>query len=192
MQIRPKVSVVIPIYNVENYLEDCINSIRSQYFDNLEIILINDGSLDKSQDICEAYERIDNRIKLINKKNGGVSSARNLGLNIASGEFVCFIDADDKILPNYFDVFYNVITRNECDVVVAGYKFSDSENKVITSFKKNIVLPGKELILTNHNVHTSNDLCFPWRYFYRLSLIRKHNIRFNEAQSTLPLLAFMG
>ena len=92
-----KVSIIVPVYNVEKYVERCIESIIKQSYKNLEIILIDDGSKDNSGKICDEYAEKDNRIKVIHKKNGGLSDARNTGLNIADGEYICFIDSDDYI-----------------------------------------------------------------------------------------------
>src|SRR5690606_15460378 len=101
---KPLISVVIPVYNVESYLENCINSIVQQTYSNLEIILVNDGSTDNSTKICETAASKDSRIVLINQKNQGVSSARNNGLSIARGEWIYFIDADDFLNLDTFEL----------------------------------------------------------------------------------------
>jgi glycosyltransferase involved in cell wall biosynthesis len=97
--MKPKISVIIPVYKVEPYLHRCVESIQSQTLNNIEIILVNDGSPDKCPDICDEYARIDRRIKVIHKDNRGVSSARNAGLDIAIGEYITFVDSDDWIEP---------------------------------------------------------------------------------------------
>src|SRR5690606_32725285 len=94
---KPKISIIIPIYNASAFLEKCIDSVINQSYDNLEIILINDGSTDSSLDICKKYANSDDRIKLINKENGGVSSARNMGLEVVTGDYIGFVDSDDYI-----------------------------------------------------------------------------------------------
>ena len=91
------ITVIIPVYNVEKYLKECLESIINQTYKNLEIILIDDGSTDASGEICDEYSKRDNRIRVVHKANGGLSSARNLGLDIANGEYVTFIDSDDYI-----------------------------------------------------------------------------------------------
>src|SRR5690606_22590995 len=98
--IMPKVSVIIPVYNTENYLRECLDSILAQTFTDFEVLLINDGSTDSSGKICDEYAEKDSRIKVFHKENGGVSSARNLGLDNAKGEWICFVDSDDEILQD--------------------------------------------------------------------------------------------
>ncbi len=99
----PLISVIVPVYNVEDYLEKSVKSILAQTYDNLEIILVDDGSTDSSGSLCDAYAEKDSRIKVIHKENGGVSSARNAGLDAARGELVGFVDSDDTALPNMFE-----------------------------------------------------------------------------------------
>lgn len=109
----PLLSVIIPVYNTENYLRECIESIRSQSYSNLEIILVDDGSTDSSGNICNEYASLDNRIVSIHKKNGGASSARNIGLDIARGEFITFIDSDDVIIGNaLYEKVFNIFDEN--------------------------------------------------------------------------------
>lgn len=97
------ISVIVPIYNVERYLEKCVNSILNQSYADLEIILVDDGSHDKCPDICDEYAKHDSRIKVIHRANGGLSDARNAGLDIAKGEYISFIDSDDYIDPLMFE-----------------------------------------------------------------------------------------
>ena len=111
---RPLISVIVPVYNVENYLRACVDSIIAQTYDNLEIILVDDGSPDNCPAICDEYAEKDRRIKVIHKKNGGVSSARNVALGIITGNYVSFIDSDDYISSDYFEKMINF----EADVVV--------------------------------------------------------------------------
>jgi len=103
MNSMKMVSVIIPIYNTEEYLTDCIDSVLYQTHNIIEILLVDDGSIDKSLKICEAYASEDSRIAVIHKKNGGVSSARNVGLIAAKGEFICFVDSDDYLEPFFLE-----------------------------------------------------------------------------------------
>ncbi len=105
--IEKKVSVIVPIYNAEKYLNKCLESIIGQTYKNLEIILVDDGSSDNSPTICDAWAQIDSRIRVIHKKNGGVSSARNAGIDLAQGDYIGFVDADDWIEPNMYEVLIN-------------------------------------------------------------------------------------
>lgn len=126
-------SVIIPVYNAENYLKKCIESIRVQTYENIEIILIDDGSIDKSPQICDNYATIDKRIRVVHKKNGGVSSARNKGLEIANGEFIMFVDSDDWIKPDLCESLLN--QADQVDFIVGGYtmigKSGNQENLFI-------------------------------------------------------------
>lgn len=97
----PKISIIVPVYNVEQYLENCINSVLNQSFRNFQLILVDDGSKDSSGEICDRFVQKDSRVKVIHKSNAGVSAARNAGIDIATGQFICFIDSDDWIESEY-------------------------------------------------------------------------------------------
>lgn len=125
-----KLSVIIPIYNAEKYLDRCIESVISQTYENIEIILVNDGSLDKSGEICDKYKKEDSRITVIHKENGGVSKARNCGMNIASGEYIFFLDSDDFIEK---DALHNLSQRafeTEADIIMGNYKVINQLKKI--------------------------------------------------------------
>lgn len=119
--MRADISVIVPIYNVEKYLEICINSIREQTKKNIEIILVDDESPDNCPKICDDFAKIDNRIKVIHKKNGGLGLARNSGLEIAEGKYVCFIDSDDYIEKEMLEKLYEKIENDNCDTVLSGF-----------------------------------------------------------------------
>lgn len=116
------ISIIVPIYNVEEYLSKCIESLLNQTYRNIEILLVNDGSTDNCKNICEQFEEKDSRIKLINKKNGGLSDARNAGLKVAKGEYVTFVDSDDYIENNYIEVLYNLIKKYNAEISIANCK----------------------------------------------------------------------
>ncbi|MCD7033155.1 glycosyltransferase [Metabacillus sp. GX 13764] len=174
------ISVVVPIYNQEKWLAQCIESILDQPYQNIEILLIDDGSTDTSFQICEHYNLKDHRVKVVKKTNGGVSSARNTGIIAANGSFITFIDPDDTISYQYFTDLYSLADKNECEVVVCGYTTFPTNKHVVPGFALNKVMTGKELILSSRYVHSNNDLCFSWRYFYNLDTLRKNNSMFNE------------
>ena len=109
--MKELVSIIIPIYNVEKYLTKCIESVINQTYKNLEIILVNDGSTDNSKEIIDKYSLIDSRIKVINKKNGGLSEARNAGIEIAKGDYIGFLDSDDWIELNMYEKLYKYIKQ---------------------------------------------------------------------------------
>jgi glycosyltransferase involved in cell wall biosynthesis len=119
-------SIILPVYNAEMYLKRCINSVLRQDFNNFELIIVNDGSNDKSQDICEYYSRIDNRIKLYNQINSGVAVARNTGLEKANGDYILFIDSDDWLDYDMISSMINIFTSYECDLVSCNYYINSS------------------------------------------------------------------
>lgn len=176
----PLVSVVIPIYNVEDYLETCVVGILNQQYRNLEIILVNDGSQDRCGDICKHLSMIDRRIIVLEKENGGLSSARNAGIEKATGKYIVFIDPDDQICEDYFSKLVSTAEQNNCEVVVSGFKTVPNNITKEPGYQLNQVMRGKDLILSSPNVHSNNDLCFVWRYIYNLNHIKKCNIRFNR------------
>ena len=113
------VSIIVPCYNVEEYLADCLDSLIEQTFKDIEIVCVNDGSTDKTPQILEGYAKKDSRIKIVTQENGGLSSARNTGVNNSSAEYITFIDSDDWVNETYIEKLYGAITRNNCDIAVA-------------------------------------------------------------------------
>ena len=120
MENSPKISIIVPVYEVEQYMNRCINSIVNQTYENLEIILVDDGSPDSCPEICEEWAKLDNRIKVIHKKNGGLSDARNKGMNIATGELIGFVDSDDWISPDMYTILYEQMVKNDSDISACG------------------------------------------------------------------------
>lgn len=143
----PKISIIVPVYNVEQYLRDCIDSILNQTFKDFELILVNDGSTDNSLEICKRYKDIDDRICIIDKKNGGLSSARNAGLDIAKGEYIGFVDSDDYIHPQMYELLYNQIIKNKADISMCEFKKVSQFNKKELSDK--FILDQEVEILNN-------------------------------------------
>lgn len=117
-----KVSIVVPVYNVEKYLQDCVQSILNQTYKDIEVLLIDDGSIDSSPQICDKFAEDDNRVKVFHIKNGGVSNARNLGIKNATGEFVAFVDSDDLACQEYISKLVNCLINSGADLSVCGYK----------------------------------------------------------------------
>lgn len=115
------ISIVVPVYNVESYLEKCIDSILNQSYSNFELILVNDGSTDNSGKICSDFEKKDSRIKVINKDNGGLSDARNYGIDIASGRYITFIDSDDFVEVDYIFYLYNLLKKYGTKISICAY-----------------------------------------------------------------------
>ena len=111
-------SIIVPVYNVEQYLRQCIDSILGQTFADFELILVDDGSPDNCPEICDEYAKKDERVKVLHKENGGLSDARNAGLEIATGEYIAFVDSDDYVAPDMYESLYNLITQNDCDMAI--------------------------------------------------------------------------
>ena len=123
------ISVIIPVYKVEEYLENCIQSVIKQTVSDLEIILVDDGSPDQCPEICDLWADKDSRIKVIHKENGGLSDARNAGMKVATGEYVSFIDSDDYISLDFYETLLETIVDNDSDIVECGVvKFYEDNN----------------------------------------------------------------
>lgn len=139
--MKSLISIIIPVYNIDEYLRICLDSVAKQTYKNLEIILVDDGSTDLSGEICDEYASIDSRIKVVHKKNGGLSDARNVGLDICTGEYIGFVDSDDYIDENMYKKLYEAAEKNDADMVacrmirvINGNKISESkfEDKIFT------------------------------------------------------------
>jgi len=134
----PLVSIVVPVYHVEKYLEDCVHSILVQTYQNIEVILVDDGSKDKSGEICDNLAKLDSRILVHHQENGGLSSARNKGISLASGEFITFIDSDDDITEDYVEYLLSMIERDKTDMAIASYSVVhiDGDKKKVTDLSE--------------------------------------------------------
>ena len=136
---QPLISVIVPVYKVEQYLEECVNSICRQTYENLEIILVDDGSPDHSGEMCDALAKYDNRIKVIHKENGGLSSARNAGLDVATGEYVSFVDSDDWISLDMYQRLYSLMQKHNAQIAAGGIQTSTGEHFNLDYPRKNHV-----------------------------------------------------
>ena len=126
--MRPKVSVIVPVYNVESYLKRCVDSIRGQTEQDIEIILVDDGSPDNCPEMCDQFAVEDRRVRVLHQENGGVSVARNLGIEQAAGEWIMFADPDDWLEPNAVEVMYNQAVQSGCDMVAASHYFNELDS----------------------------------------------------------------
>lgn len=143
------ISVIVPVYNVEEYLPRCVDSILAQTYRNLEVILVDDGTKDASDQICDEYAAKDPRIKVIHKENGGLSSARNAGINVARGEYFGFVDSDDWIEPEMYEQMLDLAKKHNVKLVCAGrYDFSSRRNEKTVGLcpEKEEVITGMELL----------------------------------------------
>ncbi|MFA1820245.1 glycosyltransferase [Virgibacillus oceani] len=136
--IQPDISIIVPVYNSSPYISKCIDSILAQTFRKFELILVNDGSADQSGHICEQYAQQDGRIKIVHKENGGVSSARNAGINIASGEFITFVDADDWIYKDMYSKLYNLCKETNSDISICSI-YREINGKVIDTKREALI-----------------------------------------------------
>lgn len=173
------ISVIVPIYNVEKHLKKCITSVLITDMKNIELILINDGSTDNSLKIAKEFANSDNRIKLITKINGGVSSARNLGLKNALGTWIYFLDGDDYLNLNIFKNLLPVLKNSEYDMILGNYNCVNSNHELMYTTNNNAFLKkGEDIILDcglwRHKIANMSSL------FVKKSLIIKHNILFDE------------
>ncbi len=172
------VSIVVPIYNSEKYIGRCINSIINQSYRNLEIILINDGSKDNSLNICKKFAKQDKRIILLNQNNNGVSAARNAGIDIAKGEYISFIDADDSVEKNYIYELVKNSNNGQADVVICGYNdvYSEEISKINT-LENNIEIKG---LINKDYDNLKKYIKYPWIKIYRLNFLKNNNIKFSR------------
>ncbi len=178
----PAISIIIPVYNVEPYLARCLNSVLSQSFTDFEILLIDDGSTDASGKICDEYASRDERIRVFHKENGGVSSARNVGLKEAKGEWIYFVDADDEVLPDGLQALVDGI-RDDVDVVMGGLEKCDENGDVIYEMEKGPeFLSRKDGILINYGASKVCNGNWGWMTIrlFRNSIIRKNHLFFDS------------
>lgn len=186
---NPKISVIVPVYNVEKYLHKCIDSILAQTFTDFELLLIDDGSTDKSDDICDEYAVKDARVRVFHTENRGVSAARNHGLREASGDWICFVDSDDWVENCYLEYLYCVDgldENNDCIVCQSVYVDFEVDGKVKSN--KWFVLPNlvqtkpfDEKVIINKILNGYNS--FVYAKLFNKQTIRENEIYFNESLS---------
>lgn len=175
-----KVSIVVPIYNVEKYLNRCVDSILNQSYKNIEVILVDDGSPDNCGIISEQYAKQDHRVKVIHKANGGLSDARNFGMNEVTGEFTLFVDSDDWLDTNMIDIMINEIKSSNADVVQVAFYYAYNnyllyDDRYYSEKMEPIYLDNKELmreLVINERVKN-----FAWGKLYKTSIIKDINFK---------------
>lgn len=184
---KPVISVIVPVYNVEKYLSTCLDSILNQTFSNIEIICVNDGSTDRSRKILEYYQYKDCRIKIVDKVNGGLSSARNAGMRVAQGEFFSFIDSDDWVENTMLEKLYNNITSLNTDIAICGVHQYDETRQCIDDSNLYYTLGFFNETFDNRDFSYKDvkpflmDVCvMAWNKLYRRSLIEKCNAWFPD------------
>lgn len=175
------VTIIVPVFNVEKYIGDCVNSITNQTYKNLEIILVDDGSNDRSAFLIDQFARADSRINVLHKQNGGVSSARNAGLSVAHGDYVCFVDADDRIAPEFVEYFMSVAVLHNADLVMSTQTIEGSLEEESINHKFEVWTSEKS---TSEILYAK----FPigcWNKIFKRSVIVENNMSF-------PVGFFMG
>ncbi len=188
------ISVIVPVYNVEKYINKCVDSIINQTYKNIEIILIDDGSTDKSCVICDEYIKKDNRIKVIHQENSGLSEARNTGIKIANGKYLAFVDGDDYILEGMLEYLYNLINETNSEISVCNFFRYWNEDKKIIDYdisSKRIVLKKEQAL----KEILKNDLLksFAWNKLYKKSLFENvrypKNMKMEDVATTYKLIS---
>ena len=136
MKNKPLISIIVPVYNVENYLQRCLDSLLAQTFNNIEIILVDDGSTDHSLAICQMNAEKDTRIRVFSKENGGLSDARNFGISVARGTWVSFVDSDDYVDTDYIEYLYTILINNNATMAICSHRTVYSSGKIqVNSYK---------------------------------------------------------
>ena len=169
----PMISVIVPVYNCQKYIGECIQSVQQQDYQNIELLLIDDGSTDRSGEICDRYSSDDCRIKVVHKENGGVSSARNLGLELCKGEYVMFLDSDDSITSNCVSVLIGYALQYSADIVAGQTVDSSVPWKEIFDISQ---WEGTEGLI--QSLHDNPFTYSAWGKLYRTSFVGE--VRFNE------------
>lgn len=186
----PKVSIIIPIYNVEKFLDRCLDSVRSQTLRDIEIILVDDDSPDHCPQMCEEYARQDSRIKVVHKKNGGLGFARNSGLEVATGEYIAFCDSDDYVKKDSYETLYGEAKKEGADVVF-GWHYKETNDRCWIDFckiKENKIFVGTEvkqfmmdLVAFSPSVKSRSERLIDvssCMALYRKDIFDKYNVRF--------------
>ena len=178
--MKDKISVIIPIYNAEMFLKRCLDSVINNTYKNIEIICINDGSVDNSKALLENLSKIDGRIIVVNRENKGVSSTRNLGLKMATGDYISFIDADDWIHPNYFEILHKAINEEGIEVAICNHRKTNVYEEYPCYDKENISFNEWNIEdIFNHHFSKS----YVWGRLYKRSFIDcefKEDIAYSE------------
>lgn len=173
----PEISIIVPVYNVEKYLHKCVDSILSQTLSDFELLLVDDGSKDSSGNICDDYASIDSRIHVIHKKNGGVSSARNVGLDAAKGKYIVFVDSDDFVDSDYLETLY---PKNDEDLVCCSFVLENATSQSSWNVFLSDCYGSKKALEENL---TKFVFCAVYCKIYKRDIIHTGKVRFNELLS---------
>lgn len=176
---KPKITIIVPVYKVEQCLDRCVTSLINQSFKDIEIILVNDGSPDKCPAMCDEYAKEDDRIRVIHKNNGGLSDARNTGIHSAKGDYILFVDSDDYIEADACEKFSNIVSEQSVDIVIGGATMitgSNARRLLPSTSLHNSVLPGTEYL--KHELKHNVARMAAWFNLYRREFLQKSNLFF--------------
>ena len=170
-KMKPKISVIVPVYNIEMELQRCLVSIMFQSFKDIEIIVIDDGSTDRSLRMCKCFQENDERIRVFHTKNHGLSHARNLGLSKARGEYIVFVDGDDNVDPEFLKELFTAATENDADIAICGYINSYDMDFSVVCPRKSEILSGEDAAIRLLTKQKNLEI-LAWNKLYKKSLFR--------------------
>ncbi len=182
----PKVSIIVPVYKVEQYLKRCVDSLVNQTLQDIEIILVDDGSPDNCPQMCDEFAQLDSRIKVVHKQNGGAASARNMGLDIANGNYIAFVDSDDYIDKTMYESMLNIACDNNCDFVMCDCIKEYPDKNVIYTHNIRAGFYDKKQLINEHYPHLliMENVEYPatisnWLFLFKRKLIEDKSIRYD-------------
>ncbi len=190
-----KISVIIPVYNAEKTLNKCVDSVLGQNFSSFEILLINDGSTDKSKDICQTLKKADSRISFFDRENGGAAKARNFGIDNAKGEYFCFVDSDDYLSDGALEFMYSKAKECDADILMCGY-IMENGNKSSYIKAENGIFCGEEINKVIPEIKSKNLIDSPCNKLYKASFVLNSGVKmpenetFEDTDFNLNLLKF--
>ena len=192
----PKISVIVPVYKAEKTLGRCVDSILGQTFADFELLLIDDGSPDRSGELCDTYASKDSRVKVIHQKNSGAAAARNVGLENASGEYISFADSDDFVAPDFLESLYGLSCRSGCDITMCNYNLTDggSFEPVLHGFAEGTAFDRegvRKVIFKNIIDCNTNGYFALWNKLIKAEVVRKNKISFASDMSFGEDLCFI-
>ena len=184
---KPLVTIATSMYNVEKYISQCIESCLAQTYSNIEVIVVDDGSPDKSGEIAELFSQQDSRIKVIHQKNGGLGAGRNTGIEAAHGDYICFLDADDYLMPDFVEYMLHLIESTNAEMAFSRNCFTSSDKKQVR-FDSFSIISGRDAMV---------DFFYPyiqlgvWNKIFKMDFIRKHGLKFIPELTTGEGLQFI-